>query len=99
MRWRLVVVPAMLALAWSARARGEQFPYDAYVNSTDVYVRSGPSRDYYPTEKLSKGQKVEIYRHDPGGWYAIRPPRGSFTWVSKRHLEVDGDGLATVIVP
>ncbi len=77
-------------------ARAAEFPYVAYVNSTDVYVRSGPGRDYYPTDKLNKGERVEVYRHDPGGWYAIRPPRHSFSWVSARNLETIDDTVAVV---
>ncbi len=59
-------------------------------------MRSGPGRDYYPTAKLRKGERVEVYRQDPGGWLAIRPPRDSFAWVNKRHLDPDGTGLAAV---
>jgi len=47
-------------------------------------------------DKLKAGTEVEIYRHDPGGWYAIRPPKDSFSWVSSRHLRQDGKNLATV---
>jgi SH3-like domain-containing protein len=66
----------------------------ATVNSADVYVRSGPGKNYYPTDKLLKGETVEVYREDPGGWLAIRPPRGSFSWVRARHLNLLSDGLA-----
>ncbi len=72
------------------------FPYKAHISADDVYVRSGPGRNYYPTDKLRAGQAVEIYRHDPGGWYAIRPPQGSFTWISSRFIRRGGDGLAEV---
>jgi hypothetical protein len=65
----------------------EQFPYTAYLLADDVYVRSGPGRDYYPTQKLARTETVEVYRHDPGGWLAIRPPQGSFAWVSARYVE------------
>src|SRR5215472_16751951 len=85
------------ALAAGAVAAEErQFPYTAYANSDDVYIRSGPGKNYYPTEKLSRGQAVEIYRHDPGGWYAIRPPQGSFSWVPARLLQPTTGHLATV---
>ena len=90
-----VALMLMLACAWRAVGAAE-FPYVAYVNSSDVYVRSGPGRDYYPTDKLNKGEKVEIYRHDPGGWYAIRPPRNSFSWISARNLDPVDDTLAVV---
>jgi hypothetical protein len=62
----------------------------------DVYVRSGPGQNYYPTDKLKRGQEVEVYRHDPGGWCAIRPVDGSFTWVSGRYLKPTDDNLAVV---
>src|SRR5262245_57769252 len=74
----------------------EQFPYTAYVNSEDVYIRSGPGKNYYPTDKLAKGQPVEVYRHDPGGWYAIRPVEGSFSWVQADCLKPQGERLAVV---
>jgi SH3-like domain-containing protein len=86
------LVVAMAALS----AAAEEFPYQAHVQADDVYVRSGPGRGYYPTDKLHKGDAVEVYRHDPGGWYAIRPPEGSFSWVSARYLEVAGDGLGVI---
>ncbi|MEX2111944.1 MAG: hypothetical protein WD845_02100 [Pirellulales bacterium] len=95
MRWRSSSV-LLLAIATCVAARADELPYTAYVNSDDVYVRSGPGRNYYPTEKLTKGDAVEVYRHDPGGWLAIRPTPASFAWVSQRHLDPTGDGLATV---
>ena len=66
----IVAVGAMNA--WSAESA---FPYKAYVTADDVYVRSGPGENYYPTDQLKAGTEVEVYRHDPGGWYAIRPPK------------------------
>ena len=82
---------------FSSPARGETtFPYKAVVTIDDVYVRSGPGQSYYPTDKLKRGQEVEVYRHDPGGWCAIRPVEGSFTWVSGRHLKLTDDQLAVV---
>ncbi len=90
---RCLFASMLLAIAVHHSLAAE-FPYTAYVNSSDVYVRSGPGRDYYPTDKLQKGEKVEVYRHDPGGWYAIRPPRNSYSWVSSRHLDALGNDLA-----
>jgi len=82
-------VSASLALAGD-------FPYTGYINSDDVYVRSGPGKNYYPTDKLRQGEAVEVHRHDPGGWCAIRPPQRSFTWVPAASLDPAGDGLAEV---
>jgi len=70
-------------LCWGAE---QQFPYTAYVAADDVYVRSGPGRNYYPTLNLEKDTPLQVWRHDPGGWLAIRPPEDSFSWISSRYL-------------
>jgi hypothetical protein len=84
-------------LAATAAADPPAFPYKAYITGDNVYVRSGPGENYYPTDKLKAGQEIEVYRHDPGGWYAIRPPQGSFSWVAGRQLQVGDRQLATVV--
>ena len=86
-----------IALTAAVSAAAEQrFPYTAYITADNVEVRSGPGENYYATDRLKAGTAVEVYRHDPGGWYAIRPPRDSFSWVSSRHLRLEGHNLATV---
>ena len=86
------------AVATTSAAVGtDSFPYVGYVATNDAYVRSGPGYDYYPTEKLQKGDTVEVYRHDPGGWYAVRPPAGSFSWSSARYVQPVAKGLGKVI--
>jgi len=45
MRWRSFLF-AILALGGRGQALGVEFPYVAFVNTADVYVRSGPGRDY-----------------------------------------------------
>jgi SH3-like domain-containing protein len=77
-------------------AYGQTFPYKTYVIADDVYLRSGPGQNYYPTNKLKRGQEIEVYRHDPGGWCAIRPVEGSFTWVSGRYLKLTEKNLAVI---
>lgn len=74
----------------------ESFPYKAEVVGEDVYIRSGPGKHYYPTRMVDAGTEVEVYRHDPGGWCAIRPLKGAFSWVSARYLRVGDDGLGEV---
>ncbi len=96
MRQSAFILAALLPLAAEAVGAENGFPYVAYVTGDDVYVRSGPGGSYYPTDKLRRGEMVEVWRHDPGGWYAIRPPQGSFTWVSARYVTPLGDGLGEV---
>lgn len=72
--------------AASALAQEATFPYQGIVQSEE-YVRSGPGRLYYPTGKLRAGDRVTIHRHDPGGWYMIAPPPGSFSWIPARYVD------------
>jgi SH3-like domain-containing protein len=100
---RLTLIPRIVgmvciaeALAASALAANpaDDLPYSAKVVGEDVYVRSGPGTDYYPTAKLQAGDVVEVYRRDPGGWCAIRPPRNSFSYVAIHKLKPLGDSVA-----
>ncbi len=86
----------MLWFALALPVAAAEFPYTAYVTARDTFVRSGPGNNFYPTDRLQAGQAVEVYRHDPDGWYAIRPTEGSFTWVSARHVQPVEDGLGRV---
>jgi SH3-like domain-containing protein len=82
------------APCWAAGS--DKVPFTVYTNSNDVYVRSGPGKNYYPTDKLPQGEPIEVYRQDPGGWYAIRPPQGSFSWVPSDALKPIGEHIAVV---
>ena len=67
--------------------------------TTRVDVHGGPGDDYYATGQLPLGAVVEVYRHDRGGWCAIRPPDGSFSWVLEKYLSFaagDGSQIAEV---
>ena len=86
----------LLAFAAGGDAAAATFPYKAFVAADDVFVRSGPGENYYPTDKLKTGDAVEVYRHDPGGWCAIRPVPASFSWVSARYLRLGKGNIATV---
>jgi uncharacterized protein YgiM (DUF1202 family) len=96
MRWSLPAVVLSVLAAWAAAAE-LTFPYKAVITTDNIYVRSGPGENYYPTDRLKAGQQIEVYRHDVGGWYAIRPSAGSFSWVAGRDLEVNKDNLARVV--
>ena len=54
----------------------------------DVFVRSGPSHNHYPTAKLRPGDHVTVHRREPGGWLMISPPPGSFDWISADNVEL-----------
>jgi hypothetical protein len=87
----------LLVGLWASHVRAsDEFPYTAYVNAANVYVRSGPGENYYPVLRLPRGEKVEVYRHDPGGWFAIRPPAECFSWVSGEFIEPVDERLGRV---
>jgi len=70
----------------SAQAQPGQFPYEAKVVAEETYARSGGGESYYPTQRLSRDTVVKVFRHDPGGWYVIEPPAGSFSWIPERFV-------------
>jgi hypothetical protein len=83
----LIASLALLANGGSVRAEDRRFPYEAVVDAEDgEHVRSGPGPKYYPTDKLRKGERVMVHRHDPGGWCMIAPPPGSFSWVRAEYV-------------
>lgn len=87
-------------LLWAGGTHGSEpaFPYRVEVAGDEVEVRSGPGWHYYVTQRLPRGSRVEVYRHDPGGWLAIRPPRESFSWVAARHVRLTDDPHVAEIV-
>ena len=67
-------------------------PYEAIVDVEEgANVWSGPDlKKHYPTMRLSKGEKVNVLRHDFGGWCMIEPPKGSHSWIRAEYVDRDG---------
>jgi hypothetical protein len=63
-------------------------PYQAFAATPDTEVRSGAGEEYYVTGTIPENAEVEVHQHLVGGWLAIRPPEGSFSWVFGRHVEL-----------
>jgi hypothetical protein len=57
------------------------------VTAAEALVRAGPSDRFYPTNVLRTGDKVQVVEEGAGGWLAIRPPEGSFSWINTRFLQ------------
>ena len=85
----LAIVTFLISVLSSqfAAAQIKSFPYDAKVVVDEVFVRSGAGDSYYPTQKLPRETVVTVHRHDPGGWYMIDPPQGSFSWIPERYVK------------
>lgn len=83
---RLFTACLLMLTAVSAFAQNRQFPYQAEIVADETYARSGGGEQFYPTMSLKRGDNVKVWRHDPGGWFMIEPPRGSFSWVPSRYV-------------
>ena len=71
-------------------------PYTAAITADGTVVRSGPGDEFYPTSQLQTGNKVEVH-YEQGKWYAIRPPIGSFSWVSAQFVDLGSNNIGTVL--
>jgi hypothetical protein len=92
MRSLLLITLCFIACTQSTvHGQDRKFPYQAIVEIDGEYVRSGPGPSFYPTDKLRKGDKVTVHRHDPGGWCMISPPPGSFSWIKAEHVQRSGE--------
>ncbi|HAD62209.1 MAG TPA: hypothetical protein DCG12_23475, partial [Planctomycetaceae bacterium] len=94
--YRPLTIVALLAVCLPANAQVRKFPYKARIIAAEVYVRSGPGEQYYPTSSLKKGTVVTVGRHDPGGWYKIQPPEGSFSWIPQRFVQQTSAGTGAI---
>jgi SH3-like domain-containing protein len=94
---RIALVCALLAYAQAAWAAAESSPYQARVIVGGAPVQSGPGENFYPTDTLTQGDTVEVYREKAGGWLAIRPPTGSYSWVAEKDLILKDGGLAEAV--
>ncbi len=74
-----------------------QFPYQAMVLKDKAEIRSGPGEVHYATGKLKLNSMVEVYRHDPGQWCAIRPVSGSFSLIAESAIEIVEEGIGRIV--
>ncbi len=82
---------ALSGIAGLASELGSQLrPAIDQILLPEATVHSAPDRDAYITSLLQQGDPVEIYL-EVDGWCAIRPPKGSFSWVSASYVELDKD--------
>jgi hypothetical protein len=77
-----------LSLALGGRSSADPVPYSAPVVVAEAEVRSGPTTDpkFYSTNRLRRGDVVQVVKERPDGWLEIRPPQGSFSWINTRYV-------------
>jgi len=96
-----VCLAASFVLNASTSSAADKFPYTAEV-TRDAEAYAGPGHKYYATDRLAKGDQVEVYARDSAtGFLAIRPPQLSFSWVPAEHVRVDAgdEQVGEVVVP
>lgn len=76
----------------------QTFPYQAIVLKDNVQVRSGPGAVHYSTGNLKQSSTVQVHRHDPGGWCAIRPTKGCFSLIPESAIEIVEEGIGEILV-
>lgn len=93
---RRLIIVGLFGFPCLAQAAGE-VPLVAKVVTPSAVTRCGPGERHYQTQSLKLGTEVEIYRRNRNGWLAIRPPRGSYSWVRAKQLTPTGsNGLSRV---
>lgn len=88
------VLGIILIICFTSLSRAE--PFTTVVTSDEAIVRSGPGSDYYPVLQLRSGDKVDVY-YEQDEWLAIRPPIGSFSWISAKYVDCDFSTIGTVL--
>ena len=78
-------------------AQQPEFPYQALVVTDGAQVFSGPGTMHYGTEELRQGEMVQVHRHDPGGWCAIRPTETSFSLIPEPAIVIIGENVGEVV--
>jgi len=91
----LAVACAVAAAQATAHAE-ERESYAATVAADHVHVRSGPGTEYYPTDILRRGDRVQVCGLDGDGWCRVRPPDGSFSYIAAEDITDKQDGTARI---
>lgn len=85
-------------IASAPPARGEApATGEAYVAVKVALARSGPGQNHYPTDPLTKGERVEIL-DIKDSWVAIRAPDDSFSWVPGDQLKMLAGGRRAEVI-
>src|SRR5579863_5467148 len=87
----LLIAALPILATHGAFAAAKEPPYEAVIEADEAFARCGPGRNYYPTSKLMRGDRVTVRRHDPGGWFMIDPPAGSFSLIRVDDVSAEGN--------
>lgn len=91
----LVVLVGLLATPVMVLGISET-PYEAIVSQPDTPIRAGAGRSFYVVGQLAQGTQVTV-EEVVFGWYKIRPPQGTFSYISRAFVDAYGDGRSGTI--
>jgi hypothetical protein len=77
-------------LALAAPAAADEALYTAVVVQPEAEVRCLPGdnpQQAYVTNRLRRGDTVQVLHVADNGWLAIRPPEGSVSWINTRFVQ------------
>ncbi len=98
----IFALPATSAKRVSAQATAQaSLPFTAMVLNDGATVHCGPGGkdSFYATHSLKQGDVVQVWRQDPGGWCAIRPPEQSFSLVPESAVKLLQDDVGEITDP
>lgn len=96
MNW---LATALLAAMLNAQPASDKpaRPLAAWVAVEGTELLVEPDDASPGTNRLRKGQRLEVVRKGPGGWLGVIPPADSFSWVDRDDIEDLGDGRARIV--
>jgi uncharacterized protein YgiM (DUF1202 family) len=86
-----------LLLGAALGAHAQAVRQERTITVPEVDVRSGASLKFYPTNKLRQGDRVRVVDEKEGGWLAIEPPVGSYSWINTRFIDRQPNAHTAVI--
>ena len=91
------IAAGLVESAVIAAPPADDTPMSVLTLSDDTPLLSGPSDDSYATDYVPAGTLLEVVRRDAGGWLAVRPPAGSFSWIPAPKLRLSPSGQAAEV--
>jgi hypothetical protein len=92
---------ASVGLIWTLLSAsspgGQSTPLKAMVVQDRVEMRAGAGRTFYCVGHLSRGAQVSV-DEVVFGWYKIVPPAGTYSYVPKHALRLQGDGPVAQVI-
>jgi len=86
----VITLLALLATP-SPGAWAQGMPLTAVVIHDNTPIRAGAGRSFYVVGELSQGMSVTV-EEVVFGWHKIRPPEGTFSYISRAFVDAYGDG-------